>query len=204
MPVKSNPYLDEFNVLGVTDDYDFERSLQLFQERDRLVQKYAWAVPNEEAIEILLKYSPIVEIGCGTGYWASLIEQSGGEVAAYDKYVNKRGYVRSQTTHKYAKPFTRVVKGDCAAAELHSESTLFLCWPPYDSSMAHQCLSAYLNHGGKTLIYVGEGSGGCTGCDKFHELLDERMESIDCVSIPRWQGMHDYMEIFTVKAFPQS
>jgi len=205
VPIESNPYLQEFKALGVTDGYDLERNIKLFQERDRLVVKYAWAVPNDEAIKTLVEHSPIVEIGCGTGYWASLVNQSGGDVVVYDKYVDGKGRVRSQSTNRYIKPFTDVLKGNHEAVELHSDRTLFLCWPPYHSSMAYDCLLTYLKHGGKTFIYVGEGWGGCTGCDKFHKLLNESMESVRCVSIPRWNGMNDYMEIFVSKdAFPQS
>lgn len=134
-----------------------------------------------------------------------MVNQNGGEVSVYDKYVDKKGRVRSQSTNRYVKPFTDVIKGNHEAVELHSDSTLFLCWPPYHNSMAYDCLSTYLKHGGKTFIYVGEGSGGCTGCDKFHKLLNEHMESVRCISIPRWNGMNDYMEIFVSKdAFPQS
>ena len=63
----SNPYLEEFKALDAINGCDLERNIKLFQERDRLVVKYAWAIPNDEAIKTLVEHSPIVEIGCGTG-----------------------------------------------------------------------------------------------------------------------------------------
>src|SRR5262249_51994941 len=58
--------------------------------RQNLVRAYAWAVPDEEALRVCVKYSPLVEIGAGGGYWANLITQLGGKVHAYDDYQNDR------------------------------------------------------------------------------------------------------------------
>ena len=38
---------------------------------------YAFAVPSEEALALLASHAPIVEMGCGTGYWAALLRQRG-------------------------------------------------------------------------------------------------------------------------------
>lgn len=34
-----------------------------------LTDKYAWAIPDDRALNILQAYQPLVEIGCGKGYW---------------------------------------------------------------------------------------------------------------------------------------
>lgn len=52
-----------------------------------LSEKYAWAIPNNKALDILKHYSPIVEIGSGKGYWASLLRRQGVDIICYDKYV---------------------------------------------------------------------------------------------------------------------
>jgi hypothetical protein len=46
------------------------------------------------------------------------------------------------------------------------------------------------------LIYVGEGSGGCTGDYGFFEELSQNFEKVDSLSIPRWSFINDYVEIF--------
>lgn len=195
----SNPYLEKFLSLNVTDNSSMERMIKTHIERDNLIQQFTYAIPNAAAINVLVEHSPIVEIGCGAGYWASLVEQSGGDIIAYDKHVTNDGLVRSYALKQYLKPFIKILQGDAEVAKLHSNRTLFLCWPPYKEDMAYHCLKNYLNSGGKTLIYVGEGWSGCTGNDKFHELIDKHMVSCRTIEIPNWQHVHDYMEIWQVK-----
>lgn len=67
-----------------------ERRNQLFQrlldDASSVCDKYAWAIPSEAALRVLAHFSPIVEIGCGAGYWAHCMQQRDIEVAAYDRY----------------------------------------------------------------------------------------------------------------------
>jgi hypothetical protein len=208
-----NPYLEKYmatvgsvlptygeehytNVLG-----NFDTFANVFQARDKCLKEYSFAVPSQEAIDALVHYGPVVEIGCGLGYWAKLVQDAGGEIIPYDSCVNDQGMVKLYMTKSdYAPAYTQVFQGGVEVAELHSDKTLFLCWPPYDSPMAHDCLETYLKHGGKTLIYVGEGHGGCTGDDEFHNLIEERLECVKTISIPVWPGIHDYMNVYTLKS----
>lgn len=200
-----NPLLDEYveatrglDINGRAS-YNFERSLEVFRKRDECLLKYSFAVPNPEALEALASLSPIVEVGAGLGYWAHLLEQMGADVVAYDIHVDASGDVKLYSEPKYVKPYTRVIRGEPAAAWLHSDRTLFLCWPPYDEPMAFDCLDNYLRGGGRTLAYVGEGPGGCTGDSRFHILMSEQMELTSEVRIPVWQGIHDRLEIWRAK-----
>jgi hypothetical protein len=52
--------------------------------RDWLARLYAFAVPNQACLEELAKHTPIVEMGAGTGYWASQLKNMGVDVIAYD------------------------------------------------------------------------------------------------------------------------
>ena len=52
--------------------------------RDWLARLYAFAVPNTAALAELSTHAPIVEIGAGTGYWASQLKNMGVDVVAYD------------------------------------------------------------------------------------------------------------------------
>ena len=51
--------------------------------RQKLVRKFAWAIPDQKAINLCCKYSPLIEIGAGTGYWASLISKQNGKIICY-------------------------------------------------------------------------------------------------------------------------
>ena len=41
----------------------------------------AFAVPSNAALAMVARYGPIVEMGCGTGYWASLLRERGVQAA---------------------------------------------------------------------------------------------------------------------------
>lgn len=51
-----------------------------------LCKKYAWAIPDERALQILASFSPLIEIGAGRGYWARLLRDQGVNILAFDKY----------------------------------------------------------------------------------------------------------------------
>ena len=45
---------------------------------------------------------------------------------------------------------------------------LFLSWPNYNTDFAYKALKRFQ---GDTVIFLGEDAGGCTGDEKFHQLL---------------------------------
>lgn len=157
--------------------------------RNYAVVTWACAVPNDLAIETLVRHSPIVEIGAGTGYWARLAAEAGADVVAYD--LHRPCWAGNGA--KGVGAYFDVRRGGQNAVRQHQERTLFLCWPPYRSGMAMACLKDYE---GGTVIYVGEGDGGCTGDDRFHEALERNWECIRMVDIPQWFGMHDQMYVY--------
>lgn len=162
-----------------------------FEHRDILVPKYSWAIPTEKAIKELCKYSPLIEIGAGTGYWGSLIKKMGGIITCYDQYLLDKNYYK-HTTH-----YTKIYKGDESVLNnISSKINLFLCWPPYDKPMAKNCLCVFK---GDYLVYIGEGYDGCTGDDEFHIELEKKWEEINVINIPQWFGIHDYMCIYKRK-----
>jgi hypothetical protein len=148
--------------------------------RCKYVEKYSWAIPTWEAIKLLTEF-PIVEMGAGTGYWASLIQGAGGVCIPMDCEVKE-------------KTFTNVVYGVPELLKPFRDHALFLCWPPYNTPMAYKCL---LNYPGNTVIYIGEGHGGCTGCDYFHEELSAKYKCIRTLDIPQFWGLHDYLSIWS-------
>lgn len=79
--------------------------------------------------------------------------------------------------------------------------------------LAYEALMAYELAGGQRVIYVGESSGGCTASGQFHARIGQ---GCDCwgddgpcgcpdvgpwtrmkeLSIPQWDGIHDYVSIY--------
>lgn len=164
-----------------------------FERRHDLVRLYAWAIPNEEALDTLAKLAPIVEMGAGTGYWAWLLRVRGVDVMAYDKAPPR---LAKKNAFSFTCQWTGVLPGRPAKLAKYSNRTLFLCWPDYRTDFASRCIEAYT---GDTVVYVGEGRGGCTGDDKFHDLLEFGWGCQKTVQIPRWGGIYDAMFVWRRK-----
>ena len=177
-----NEYLAEYKKAVAGED------LERIMQREKLVREYAWAVPNPAAIAALVKHGPIVELGAGTGYWAALVNASGGDHLAYD--IEEINSWTSPTRYEAVFPGGAEVAATCP------ERALFLCWPPYSDPFAWEALRRYT---GDKFIFVGEGEGGCTGDDQFFEELQSGWEEIESVSIPQWYGLHDYMTVYRRK-----
>ena len=111
-----------------------------------LSKKFAWAVPDSRALKIIGTFGPIIELGCGNAYWASLLREMGCDIIAVDKYSkeNEDG------------PFIKdIIKGDARILNKKQSAgrTLLLCYPDDRESLSLECLKYYQ---GDTLIHIGE------------------------------------------------
>lgn len=185
--------------------------LAVYGLRQTAVENYAWAIPTDEALDLLAQLSPLVEVGAGRGYWARLLADRGADVVAYDVTPPGPG----NHWHPEEGTFHPVGQAGVEVAAQYPDRTLFLCWPPYADPMAEEALAAYEAAGGRQLAFIGEGSSGCTatseffarlgeGCDHWEER--EKGESCSCpapgwkqvgfVGLPQWFGVHDNLWIY--------
>lgn len=153
--------------------------------------KWAWAVPDDGALELIKVYSPngLVEIGAGTGYWANLLSQE-IDVVAYD--LNPPS-VDSDVNHWHpnTEQFFPVAVGNSWSVLNHQDRTLFLCWP-YMNEMAFDALKLYE---GDTVVYLGEYEEGCCANDGFFLLLNT-WEKMGEYQQPQWWGLHDWLTVW--------
>jgi hypothetical protein len=173
--------------------------------RNDLCGKYAWSIPDPVSLHFVAQSlgEKAVEIGSGTGYWASLLSQMGVDVVAYDLHPPQhtgQNHWHSPRNGHYGELlgitreiFYDVREGNHLLAAQHPDRTLFLCWPPYDEEMAYHCLQAYQ---GQRLVYIGEGDGGCTGDDAFFALLGEAWHLVESHTPVQWSGIHDVIEVY--------
>ncbi|MBW4642946.1 MAG: hypothetical protein KME23_08120 [Goleter apudmare HA4340-LM2] len=166
-----NEYLQIFNQLSRSD-----RS----EQRIELAKRFAWAVPNQEALQYLVSLSPIIEIGAGSGYWAHLVQEAGGVIRAFDEQPYENCYCSNK--------WTEVEFGDPSTVAEYPDHTLFLCWPPM-SRMAYECL---INYSGDRVVYIGDVDG-CTGCDWFDFVLKQDWVKELTIDIPRYPGVYDFL-----------
>lgn len=174
--------------------------------RHNMVQKYAWAIPADVSIEWLAGWLKehdilkVVEIGAGTGYWAWMLTQCGIDVNAYDLNPPSAGGNHWHCSDENATgvEWHPVKLGDARdLAEPENQTrALFLCWPPYDTSMGEEVLRAYQ---GNTVIYIGETCGGCNAGDGFFDLLDKGWEMAESGPLHQWWGLHDTMTVYVRK-----
>lgn len=166
-------------------------------QRDSFVKNFAWAIPDEGAIKDIKEFvgdDKILEIGCGLGLWAKLLQDFGVNITPTNPNFPKDFYL-----NKDKKPFTEVL--DFAHKEAvetlgPDHDVLMLCWPPYSESIAYEALNAF---GGDKLIYIGESRGGCNATHEFFELLDEEWNPPMISSIPQWVGIHDSLYFYRRK-----
>jgi hypothetical protein len=193
-------YLEEVKAIrpardGLYGTKGLMSEMYKLEYRSKLVLKYSFAIPDATALKIIAKYSPLVEIGAGGGYWARLLREKGATIHAYDEAPPGS----DKKNHWNFAKHLDVQHGlpSVLAEEPYNNGkwALFLCWPFMDA-MAWQCLKSFA---GDTVIYIGEGQGGCTANDEFFEVLTRDYEEIESHGIPQWFGIHDYLEVYRKK-----
>lgn len=166
------------------------------RRRDEFVGRYSWAIPSRHAIEVIAKCAPrIVELGAGTGWWASLLAQRGVDVVAYDPVPG--GIWRDERGGPKALWYD-VQEGDATKATDHPDRTLMLCWPSYNDPWAAGALLGYALAGGTQVVYIGEWRA-ATADELFHDLLED-WEEIEDITIPKWEGLWDRLYIYEKKS----
>lgn len=130
---------------------------------EALVEKYAWAIPNNTAIKIISKFSPLVEMGAGNGYWAHLIEKRGGYVLPFDIAAPNKD--QAWTKVFQGSPSSILSKKVTKNKDAPLESlNLFLCYPDQQMEVGLPSIEAFQevvdsmgnSNGGGHIIHVGE------------------------------------------------
>ena len=171
-------------------------SAEYAARRKVIMYETAHAIPSNDAIEKIISYDPVCEIGAGTGFWASLIDQAGGDIIAYEKYKPGETTIGFSKCARYFDLKLSPEKGFIPP----KDRTLMLCWPPHSYDMGSEMLKAYQ---GGILIYIGESkrltTDPCTGTPTFFEQLKKEWRLIEHMEIPRFQYVEDCMEIYERK-----
>lgn len=208
-----NPLLHEFR----------RRAEPSHAEVEALIAQYAFAIPTDRALAAIQRHSPggVVEIGAGTGYWASLLAAAGVAIDAYDPAPPMSA--DNKWFHSSAAWFD-VRAADETVVEQHGDRTLLVVWPTRDQTWPADALDRFLAAGGRTVIHVGEGPGGRTGDARYHALLggydhcvactygahdlacvcgtQARWQQVDRVALPHWPGHHDDLFVYSRRDQP--
>jgi len=163
--------------------------LDEFKLRGEYVKKFGFAILVPDTVEKLKKYSPILEVGAGSGYWAMELQKAGIDVIATDPRAGDSEYSK-----RWNIPYLEIEKlTGVKAVKKYLYRNLLMVWPCYNRPWAYQTL---IDFRGKYFIYVGEGDGGCTADDKFHEYLESDFQEVEKIHIPQFNAIHDYLAVF--------
>lgn len=173
----------------------FRDALDDISIRRLYVSKFCYPLLCREAVDAIAEAARgrrVLEIGAGTGYLAHVLAGHGVDIIATDPaaritdYGQRRGFfltVLQMTADEAIKSF--------------APSVLLSSWPSYDSEWARQAMEQMPL--GSTIIYFGEGMGGCTGDYWMHEFLYEQ-RLVTRVDLPVFSGLHDDLYIYEVTA----
>jgi hypothetical protein len=172
--------------------------LDLPSRRKELAAVFAWAIPDDPALAMAARHSPLLECGAGTGYWAALLAGGGADVLATDVSPAGGGSGdggNPNPFHRTHRPWAEVAALDAGrAVRAYPGRTLFLCWPPFDDDAASYApLRAYR---GDVLLYAGDvpgrdGMRGATGTARFHRELALNWTPTEQAALPNWPGLGD-------------
>jgi len=175
---------------------EYVKSMPEMYRRDYFIKNYGWSVPTKEAIETLKNFignDTVLSVGSGYGLWSKLLQEIGVNAIATTRISEKdRGHMP-----KHDHFFTDVENIEhLEAVEKYPDAgVLMMSWPPYDEPMAYETLRRF---NGNKVIYIGEGMGGCTGCDRFHNRLYNEWKEVEDmhIEIPQWAGINDNVFLY--------
>jgi hypothetical protein len=174
----SNPYLAKYKAVieGLYQQPEYPIIVAT------LTREYAWVIPTQEAIIAMGEYSPLIEIGAGLGYWASLLIDSGYKIYAYDIELDiaKNIFIIGN------KHWANVQFGGIEKINEHPDCTLFICGPIMNNRMPLDCLKTYK---GKYLITACEDSSSFPHAkiySAFLKELKETFQEIKNIKLPNW------------------
>ena len=162
-----------------------------FSPRDEVVSRGMWALINKVWTKDLAEWigdRKCLEIMAGHGWLAKALEEHGVDIIATDDY-SWIGY-----RHIKRRPFDLVKKmdGRDAVKRYRRAEVLIVSWPPYNEEEICDICKEWGPD--KPIVYIGEGDGGCTATDTFHENFC-LIEDVSPFQMQRWDGIHDHVEI---------
>ena len=145
--------------------------------RDSYIMNYGFSIITKELIDELkmfIRDRKVLEVMGGNGYLSRCLHEAGVDIICTD--------TNEWATNEESDPMYKKWINTCypieqlaaveAIEKYNDRDVVIMSWPPYceptDVDVLNKCLWR-----GKTLIYIGESEGGCTGTDQFFEIVDD-------------------------------
>jgi len=196
-----NPYLKNLKkLIDENNNLDIEQLASLLlAHRSDFVSDYSFTIPYYDILNIVAAYSPIVEIGAGSGYWARCLSKIGADVIAYDTFPpgDHNPWEWYNVNSWFDDSWYNIIKGDESAAAHHPDRALFMAWPVPMNPMAYNALVNYKTAGGRTLIYIGDPHPASSGDEHFYQMLNTHKE-IENIDLYSWPGIKEKLLIYSL------
>lgn len=124
---------------------------------------------TENVLATFLSTKKVVDIGARTGFLSKILSNKGVNVTAVDIGDGSYFGVEYQKIPKWYN--IQII--DATQLDLSSFDVILLSWPDYEKSTAYDIIKNMKK--GQILVYEGEGPGGCTADDNFHDYLKNFM-----------------------------
>lgn len=167
-----------------------ERASELRLARKPFTRTYGFSIPCAEAIGMLSRLGPLLEIGAGSGYWSALLRNAGLDLAATDEVADGQlGYGFHVGRFAAIEPLSGV-----NAVRAWPERDVFCSWPTEGSPWALAAVRAM--RVGRRLALIGEPRGGCTGTPGLFRYLETRFRRLGELQIPQFPKVSDSLVVY--------
>ena len=168
------------------------------RRRARFVEKYGCTGWTDEALEVIVAHSPIVEMGAGRGQWQRALTLAGADVLAFDDLsavpgAGEAGAPRQALEKRRRRPPRRRAKTLLAVAEATGSNPVRR-FPEGD--LMERCLSRYR---GDVALFVGEGRGGVNGGASLFDALERDWEVERVVPVRPFEGGYERLWVLRRK-----
>ena len=156
--------------------------------RDKFIKNFGFPIITGAAVSLIARYSPLLEVGAGSGYLAHELQRQQADVHPTDPGHPNPLYPWPTQDH-----WTDIEPIDArTAVATHPNRTLLISWPDYGQNWAQEALRDFQ---GEHVILIGEGRTGCTGTPELNDLLDDLFVQTDGLQLPQFQHIHDRVTV---------
>uniref|UniRef100_A0A6U2XFV3 Methyltransferase domain-containing protein n=1 Tax=Lotharella globosa TaxID=91324 RepID=A0A6U2XFV3_9EUKA len=171
---------------------DIRRALLFEMLPDEMPERYAWAVPDSRALNIIAHFGPVIEIACGAGYWGRMLLDRGVDWIGYD-------------TRQQDEAWANVKLGGPAVLKDFQSRALMLCYPDdFEESMESIAMTCLEEYAGDVVIHIGEmvpntimeNPWGKTTSSDFQLELAHGFHKVVQVPLPSWPSSVDCLSVW--------
>ena len=171
-------------------DLTGEALFRLQMSRRAFVAQWGFSIPCAEAVAALRGLGPLVELGCGAGYWSALLTAAGLDIVATD--AGPEGAAR----------YGFDIGGCCEVERLtgtqavrrYPERDVFCSWPTEGGSWALG--AAWALAPGRVFALIGdEAPDSRIGTRGLYRYLATRFDRLAEVTLPQFPGNRDRLTL---------